>query len=268
MAIVNEAWEFDGIDLSTYGYNVRALGANEQVPAKRGRNIVVPGKPGRIHTTKVLDERYLSLGMQVWGRETGSKTALAGSSLWNNLETLKQTFAKAGEHTLKYQANGTTRLCTAEVINTIEFKPGGPYHYDFVVEFTMADPFWYAETARTVGPTTISAGTQNITVPNNGTYQNEDAEITFTGPGVDPKFTIDSYWVQYSGTISAGSTLVIDCADFSATCGGAAATESITHDGAFSWLPVPVGTANTLTVNCSGYGTATSVQVVFTEVFI
>jgi hypothetical protein len=267
MSSVNEAWEYDGVDLTTYGYDVKALGANEQVPAYRGENIIVPGKTGRVHTAKVMDERYLSLGMIVRGSETGNKTAMSGSALWTNLDTLKKCFAKGGARTLKHQSNGTTRLATAEVANVVEFTPGGPYHYDFVVEFVMADPFWYAEAASTVGPTTITAGTQNITVSNNGTYENQGAVITFTGPGVNPKFTVDSCYVQYTGSVSAGSTLSIDVSAYTATIGAATVTEDITHDGDTAWLPFPTGD-NTLTVECASYGTTTTVQVVYTEAYI
>lgn len=267
MTTLNENWEYNGLDLMTYAYSVKALGAPEQVPGKRGENITVPGKTGRVHVDKYVDERFLTLGMVVRGRPVSSLADDTATQLRSNLDALKTVFAQTGQHTLKHKAAGTTRVATAEVANVVEFTPGGPYHYDVAVEFVLADPWWYAEAPRSV-TAAISAGSQNIAVANNGTWQNEAATLTVVGPCGTPKFAIGSNWVQYGGSVAAGDTLVMSCGSYTATIGTANVVEHITHDGALVWLPVPVGTANTCAFTCAGYGTATRVTIALTEAYV
>lgn len=270
MSSVDKGWEFRGTDLTTLAYNVKALGAPEIVPGRRGENLVVPGKTGRTRTTKYMDQRILALGMQVFGRDSSTGGAMSGSQLWTNLDTLKKLFATDGQGTLKFQhAAGTTRWCMAEVINTVEFAPTGPDSYDFMVEFVMPDPLWYDEQTTTVGPSNVTSSPTNITVANSGTYKSEKAEFTViasNGDLVNPKLTIDDYYVLYTGTVASGGTLTIDCEDFTATKGTADVTNDITHDGGIVWLPVPTG-SNTLAVTADSVGTAT-VTVTFVPPYI
>ena len=264
MTKANSSWEFRGVNLQQTGWYVRALGAPEQVPGRRGENLVVPGKTGRYQTgSKPIDERVLSLAMQVESQPMGGG-ARSGSTLWANLDTLKTAFAKDGTGTLKHQnAQGTTRLATVEVINTVEYDPGGPEHYAFVVDFAFADPFWYAEAAGTT-TAAISMDPQNVTVPNNGTYRAMKPVLYVVGPATNPKLTVGSTWVQYTGAVSAGGTLTIDCGAYTATNGTANVSGDITHDGDVVWLPLPTGN-NTVTVEgCSG-GSFTAV---FTAAYI
>lgn len=267
MTKLNEDWEYDGVNLTTYAYYIKALGAAEQVPARRGENVVIPARTGRHHVSKKLDERRLALGMQVTDRHptTGAASAM---QLKSNVDALKKLFAKEGQHTLKHQLPGTeTRQAEAEVAGVVEFQPGGPAHYDLLVEFVLADPLWYAGTATTVGPTMLTQSPQNITVTNPGTWQSEQATITATGPMVDPKFTIGAVWVQYAGTVSAGGTLTLDCSDWTAMLGTANVGGGVTHSGALRWLVIPTG-ANTFTVTGSAYDASTAVTVTFTAPYL
>jgi hypothetical protein len=264
MTKANSSWEFRGVNLAQEGWYVRALGASEQVPARRGENLVVPGRIGRYQTgNKPLDERRLSLAMQVESQPAGGGVR-SGSTLWANLETLKAAFAQDGIGTLKHQnAQGTTRLATAEVINTVEFDPGGPDHYAFVVEFAMADPFWYAEAAGTTTQS-ISMDPQNVTVNNPGTYRAVKPVYRIVGPATNPKLAVGSTWVQYTGSVANGGTLTIDCGAYTATNGTADVSGDITHDGDLVWLPLAVGVNS---VACTGMTGGTFVAV-FTAAYI
>lgn len=265
---MSQSFEYDGVDLTTYAYGIKFLDSPFVTPARRGENVVVPHKDGRLYTAKWLDERVQSVAMWVIGQPPsgGSDTE---SQRWTNLDTLRGLFARAGQHTLKHQYGSVTRTATVEVAKAVEFTPKlFNEAYVLVVDFLMADPLWYAESKTTVGPTTITAASQNITVNNAGSYESQKGIITITGPITNPKLAIGSNWVQYTGTVGSGSTLVIDCSAWTAKVNGTDYSGNITHDGALCWLPIPASATNTLTVTCSGYAGATTVKVEFYAPYI
>jgi len=263
---VSQAWEYDGVDLTRIGYNVRLLGAPLNTPARRGENLLIPGRAGRQYVSKQLEQRLQTLAMWAINEPAGGGTGSEANML-ANLDTLRGLFARAGQHTLKQTYGSAERVATVEVANAVEFEPRVfNAAYAFVVEFLMADPLWYATAATTVGPTVISSSPQNIAVTNGGTYQAEKATITITGPITDPKLTV-GVWVLYTGTVAAGETLTINCATWTATLAGADVSANISHDGDLRWLVFPVG-ANTLVVTGSGYTGATTVTITFTAAYI
>ncbi len=261
-----QQWEYDGVDLTTYAYTIRWLGAPLTVPARRGENLVIPHKTGRAWVDKRPEQRIVTLAM--WVRDVLPNTGAPGgdSQMLTNLDTLRGLFARDGQHTLKHQFGLVTRQATAEVVDEIVFEPQGADNvYFLAVDFLLADPWWYAELATTVGPTTITGSPQSITVTNAGSRRSEKALFTITGAITNPRLTIGSYWVQYTGTVASGQTLTIDCSTFTATLGGADVSGEITHEGGVVWLPIPSG-ANTMVVTGSGIGGAT-VTAAFTAAY-
>ncbi len=264
MTRANIGWEYRGVNLQQEGWYVKALGAPEQIPARRGENLVVPGRVGRYQTgNKPFDERRLSLALQVESKPAAGG-ARSGSTLWANLDTLKQCLAADGTGTLKHQnAQGITRVATAEIINIVEFDPGGPEHYAFVAEFAFADPFWYAEAAGTT-TASVSADPQTVTVNNPGTYRALKPVYRIVGPATNPKLAVGSSWLQYTGAVASGGTLSIDCGAYTATNGTVDASGDITHEGDLTWLPLAVGTNSIVCTGMSG-GSFTAV---FTAAYI
>ncbi len=264
MTKANVSWTFRGTNLQQEGWYVRALGAPEQIPGRRGEDLVIPGLTGRYHTgNKPLDERRLALALFVESQPAAGG-ARSGSVLWTNLDTLKQCFAADGRGTLTHQnAAGSTRTALAEVVNTVEFDPGGPEHYAFVVEFMFADPFWYAQA---VGTTTasITADPQTVTVNNPGTYRALKPVYSVVGPATNPKFAVGSSWLQYTGVVAAGGTLTVDCGAYTATNGTVDASGDMTHAGDLTWLPLEVGNNS---VVCTGMNGA-AFSAVFTAAYI
>lgn len=266
-------WEFASLNLTTPAYDVQYLGASESVPARRGDNLTIPAKTGRYLTTnKKLDERSVSLAM--WVKDVDSNGQNQGTaSLLSNLDALKRVFATEGTALLKHTISGTTRQVPAEVLSAVEFAPFGtaPY-YRFVVEFSLADPLWQAETARTIGPTNWTTNPQNVTLINNGTYRNEHGTITLVTPlngtVVNPKFTIGTDYVQYTGTIASQGTLVIDCSSWTATSGTVDVSGDIIHDGDLVWLPIPTGTAVTLAASAGTLVGTPTVTAAYLERYI
>jgi hypothetical protein len=135
------------------------------------------------------------------------------------------------------------------------------------VEWTLADPLWRAETERTIGPVNITTNPQNVTLVNNGTYRNEHATIKITGEAVDPKLTIGTTYVEYTGTVASGGTLTINCSTWTATNGTVDVSGDITHEGDLVWLPIPVGTAGTCAVSAGSISGA-ALTVSYLERFV
>lgn len=262
-----QAWEYDGVDLTRAGYNVALLGGPLSTPPRRGENLVIPHKDGRAYVAKALDERVQTLAMWAINEPAAGGTESEANML-ANLDVLRGLFARKGQHTLKHQFGSVTRLATVEVVSPVEFEPKVfNAAYVFMVEFLMADPLWYAESATTVGPTTITQNPQNITVTNPGSYESVKGVFTVRGPATNPKLTNGSYWVQYTGSVPSGQDLVIDCGAFTALLNGADVSGDISHEGGTVWLPVP-SLASTLTATISGYGAGTAVTVVFTAPYV
>jgi hypothetical protein len=259
----NSAWEYDGVDLNTYAYSVRVLGASEQVPARRGENIIVGGRSGRLHIPKIFDERTLALGMFVSARNPSNPDLpFSSAQFLQNVDKLKELFARDGVHVLKHKMADVTRIAFVEVSNLVEFVPKGPYHYDLVVEFTFADPFWYAENPTTL--TNLILFTPfSITVLNEGTYKSEKIQIQITGFIENPMFEISGIWCKYNGIVNAGQTLIIDTNFYEARLDSNDVSGQIDHDNSLRWLEIPVG-LNTLTI----YGNLDNIHYpVFTMTF-
>ena len=255
MTTASTSWTYRGVNLSNYAYAIKATGAPEQVPERRGENIHIPGAPGRTYAAKQFEQRRLTLAMYVDAQGTAGGTR-SGSQLWTNLDTLKQLFATEGLGTLVHvNAAGGTRTTQAEIANVVEFEPEGPWHYNMAVEFVCPDPYWYGATT-TVAPGTVTTTPGTVTVVNPGTGRVDSGTVTITGLIVDPRLAIGSTYVQYSGTVSAGATLVLKVADYTATLGGLDVTSNVAHSGNALWLPFSAGT-NTVVVTGDSVGTAT-----------
>lgn len=260
-----QAWEYDGVDLTRYGYNIELHGAPLSTPGRRGENVIVPGKTGRLYVPKKLDQRVQTLRMWVINEPVDGGTGSEANML-ANLDVLRGLFARDGQHTLRFTFGADTRVATVEVMQAIDFVPlAFNQAYRFAVDFLMADPLWYAETATPVGPVTITSDPQDEIFTNPGTHQNEGSILTLQGPLTDPILTLDGVWVKYTGAIAGGSTLVIDCGAFTALLDGVDVSGNITHSGALCWLPIPAG-ACTLTMESSTTGG--TVQVDFYPVYV
>jgi len=102
----------------------------------------------------------------------------------------------------------------------------------FSIQFLADDPFWYDSTTDSVLTSNVTTSPQVIVVTNNGGTKTPPlVEIKALGSAVtDVKIThgTTGFWFRYSGTINAGATLSVDCADFKAVVNGANALNLIT----------------------------------------
>ena len=106
MTIANPSLSFDGTDLMTLAYKVRALGLDESLPGRRGENVIVPGVAGQTYVAKDLEQRTIDMLMWVKAHGTAGG-AWAASDMGNNINTLLGLFGGDGTHTLT-RTRGTT----------------------------------------------------------------------------------------------------------------------------------------------------------------
>jgi len=95
----------------------------------------------------------------------------------------------------------------------------------FSIQFFADDPFWYNSTTDSVLTSNIVASPTVIAVTNNGGTKTPPLiEIKALGSavtGVKISNGTTGLFISYTGTINAGATLSIDCADFKVLVNGA-----------------------------------------------
>lgn len=143
--------------------------------------------------------------------------------------------------------------------------------------FTIPAGVWRDEdTTDWTHPAPTSSVKQTVVALAGGTARISDALALITGPAVSPKLTdpTTGAWVQYTGTVDAGTQLLIDCREWRATVGsavdwnstGAGATKLLTNGGPDSAVRLftltPKSTAETpatyLTLTADGRTSATA----------
>ena len=247
MTIANTALSFDGTNLMTLAYNVRSMGIDESLPARRGDNILIPGINGQTYVSKDYEQRNIEIAMWMHTRGTATSSTVSAANAGTNIETLTALFGADGTHTLTRTRGTTTLTATVEVRN-VRIEPLGPYHYGVGLSLTMAGPFWYA-TGTTTASGSVGSGTTTISVINNGTYQVQKAIITLTtsaGTGItNLTLTSGGTWVKYTGIADDGDVLVINTGNYTATLNGTSVLGNITHNTSNTrWLSIPRGTNN------------------------
>lgn len=245
MTALNSGWSFDGVALnSSAAYNIRLLSPSEEVAPRRGDNLLIPARPGRLWRPKQYEQRTISIAMIIRGDDA--------AGLQTNLETIMALFGRTGVRTLsRTMPDATVRTIDAEAIQTI-FEPQSHLIYAAVIDLLAAEPWWQRTTAATVSSTGIGASPATINITNPGTAPHTAPTITIGGAITNPKLQIDDVWVQYTGTITGGNTLILQCGQFTATGGSPA---NITHGGDTSWMVIPAG-ASTATLTGTGLSSA------------
>ena len=263
MTIAATAWTFDGTSLNNLAYYVKEF--DESVAERRGDDVILGGLSGRMYVAKPYDYRPIVLEMVVDSRASGGGSR-TGNQLQSNVDVLKKLFGSDGQHTFGRTFGALTLSATVDV-RRMRWQPVGPYFYNLTVEMVMAHPFWYS-TSLTSATTPFSSVPTNLTVTNGGTYAADKLTITLACPAspaallTNPKITIGSVWVKYTGVIGSGSTLTINTETFAATIGATNVASAITHSGAVRWLTVPTG-ANTATVSADGISNTPTLAISF-----
>lgn len=263
----------DGVRLDTLAKNVETLAGRFIVPGLRTPNVAIPGEDGELHVPlKVREPGVIGLSMWVRGcDDDGLVPTNDATEFFKNMDALVNLFTKdTGLLTLdQLHPDGSTRRATAQVMSAFDFSVlGGPNerHARFAVELRIPKAFW-EDTAATVNATAAGASLpKNLILATlaGATAPMKDLVLTVTGPITNPRITENAtgIWVQYSGVLANGTSLVIDCGAWTAVIGVNSVLGSLTHGGHQRFLVAyPTTGGPSLTLSGSAGGAATSLSV-------
>lgn len=264
-----EYWDVDGTSLSQLGWNVETVGGDRwDLPRRRGDNVRFAYNPGTSHRNKIADARTISLRMWMVGLQPNGAVPENMIRQFNdNWEYLRRLVWKAngaqvaltrrrrltsaapvGNLDPAAEIEVTTAL--AEHVGTMTPTMNGRIRNQFVLEFLLADPFFYGPSEATELRTGVPR-----TVVNTGTdiaaYTRFSVEIS-DGPVLNPKLTNHSVSpavvVAYTGQLEIGDVLSLNVSRFQARKHNVASgpTSSnvvglITHSGARNWFGLMPG---------------------------
>lgn len=212
---MNEAFTLNGVSLDTLAFMLSDISQAMRAPARRGENVVVPNRDGRIRTLgKRFDANELVLPLWICG-------ALPDGSIPMGSNEHEEFFKRRDELLrllyadpliLAYtRPDGHTVQAEAEVVDVLDFTRR---YDDPVAQVNVAleilDAFW--EDADSVsqdvsGPTDTET---ELTAFEGSTAPITDLLITFIGPVNNPVLTHGSRWVKYNGVVDVGRELRID----------------------------------------------------------
>jgi phage-related protein len=240
------AWRFAGVLLDTYGVVSRVSDALK-LPERRGDNAMVPLRDGRVFVRKQFDQRKITLGLEIVEKNV--------TDLESKMDTLRALFGTRSQAALQETLeNGAVRSSLAEVSGDLGVNRISPGCARLAVDFILAGTY-FRSTTLVSDEKTIDESLESYTLSNPGTAEERDMVITFTGPLTYPRVTnvTNNTWVAYNGEIPAGVTVVIDCADFTATSLGYNVIGYIVHSGDVAFLVLQPG-SNSLQVTASVAG--------------
>jgi phage-related protein len=204
-----DIWKFGTITLTTLGI-ITKLSDSLEMPARRGDNIIIPFRHGRIWTKKYYDQRTILLGMAL--------TETSAAALETKMDTIKVLCGLSAQQMLEVTLeDASVRQAYAEVAGKISVARLSAGMAKLVIPFTLNEPFFRSNILYSL-ETTIDASPHAFDPNNSGTVEECGAIITFTGPMEHPKLEhiASGVYVQYDAHISNGDTVTINCKEYTA----------------------------------------------------
>jgi len=216
-----EALTINGVSLASYAFMASDISGLMTAPGRRGENVAVPNRHGRIRTSgKRFDSTEILIPLWIAGADpdTGELPTLA--------EELEEFFERrdqllrllyADELLIKYtRPDGITVQAYGEVIDVLDFTRR---HAEPLAQVNVAielyEAFWEDEDNVSQEISGESGVEVELTEFAAATAPMSDLVITVFGPCNNPKFQHGDYWVQYEGTVDEGYQLQIDVGEWS-----------------------------------------------------
>lgn len=210
-----EALTINGVSLDTYAFMASDISGLMTVPERRGDNVVVPNRHGRIKTLgKKFDANEVVIPFWIVGAEEDG--SVPGGS-----DEAREFFKRRDEFlNLLYadpclvqftRPNGHVVQAQVEVLDVLDFTRRFDQPLAQVsVAWEITGAFW--EDADAVSQNIVgTTGTEvALTAFTGATAPISDLVITVMGPCNNPQFTHGARWVKYNGVIDAGRQLQID----------------------------------------------------------
>lgn len=261
----------NGVELIAPWCQVEEVSTLLAPPARRGENVVVPGRHGVVRTPR---KRYgpadLVLPLLVKGvdRDTGARAASEAEGitlLHENLDHLMRVL-HAETVLLEYtRDDGSTRYAETELFAepvTVERLRSSPPAARVSVALTVFDAFWHDQQPVSQTITGVDGSVHALTSFLGATAPMQNLLITFVGPINNPQLTHGTRWVKYNGAIPAGRQLQLDTERWQVSPGSGAAWTPDFRDLEFgesaTWLELdPATDPFAITLNHTTGGSAT-----------
>lgn len=214
------------VNLLTKATRVEDLAGLYGAPARRTKNLLVPGRHGELRVPrKLYGPGALPLKMSVMGVDKTTGVVPGGSSTEKEFQArvdeLLAIFAADTitlDHTLP---DASVRRIIAELAQSpLLFAPQvAQYRFgQLVVELTAPYPFWTDTAATTATMTGATGAVLSLAGFAGATAPMDQLTITF-GPCSNPQLIQGNTSVAYNGVIAAGQELVINTGTWSLSTG-------------------------------------------------
>jgi phage-related protein len=256
-------WSYNGTALTEFGI-VRVFDDYLDSPERRGENIQIPYRDGRVHVAKFWDERKIAISIAIYGADA--------QALETKIDSLNALVSPRSPKAL-VQTREDSSVRTAQATVDASRQPERFSHYGAkaVLVFTLADPFFRSDTE--VDETeTIDESPKAMAVENTGNVEERNPTIILTGPleNVVITNTENGCSLLYTGEIDDGDTVTIQ----QAASGEYTAVHSVdgdvignvSHDGETA-LMVLIAGDNDLSIE-SDVETTGTVQITFYPPYI
>ena len=267
---ITEVLLVNGVDLGSYCYMTSDISGLLTVPAKRGDDVVVPGRHGAIrHPRKRYDVGEIVLPMWVVGcRPDGSVPSHGrmGREFFRRRDELLQLFHADTVELTFTRADGVALSTSVEVVDVMDFtrKWAEPIA-QVSVALRLTEPFWTETQDVSTTITGVTGTTRTLMGFAGSTAPITDAVITFYGPVNNPKLTIGDRWVQYNGVIAAGRQLVLECEHWRASSGTGSSwspdVRQVYREPGPCWLEIPASDAGVDVIFTHTTGGSASVEI-------
>lgn len=235
---------FDGVELSTFAWNVTSRSSRWGIAGRQGENAVLPGVHGAMYVPgKMFNENTLLLTMWAVGSNpdgTFPSDRTRHQKCLENLEALMVLFTTPGLRPVRqYQADGSIRELFGEVVEAIDISSmAGGSRAEFAVEIRVPGVFWF-DAAAINQTLSVTSADQTLTFTSfNGTAPLVNANFEVTGPATNPML-IDpttGQWVQRQGSQAGGVKWIFDSSNWTTTVAGANALATTVHGMGATWL--------------------------------
>lgn len=259
------SWTFGGTALSTFGV-VTVIDDYLDTADRRGENITIPLRHGRIFTSKYYDERTISMGVAI--------SAATAAALETALDNLRELLSPRTEQTLAMtMEDATVRNTSATVNKPLNVSRRGSKIALVTIQFDCVSPFWRLSTAIADNTTAITTSPNAMTVTNPGTIEERDPTIIIHGAFTSITITnsTNGASLTYTGAIATGETVTIGTlnGEYYATLstGSANVIGNVTHSGSAALLPLNVGD-NTLAITNAGRDANSTVKITFNAPYL
>jgi len=232
-------WSFGGVDLDTLGI-VTLVSDSLKLPEKRGENMLIPFREGRVWVEKEFDQRNMTLGLEV------ATDSIA--ELESRMDVVKALFGRRSLQSLSQTLEDlSVRSCYAEYTGDLSLTRISPVSVRMALDFAMPEPF-FRSNVLTSDEQTIDASPKTYTLNNPGSAEERRAAITLTGPLSSPEITntTNGVSVKYNAAITSGHYVVIgvdtETGEYTATDDlSANVIGNVTHQGSAALMVLDAG---------------------------